>query len=148
MGRRVHGRSSTTVCRDVLAALDRIYLTEGPDEPDLGLNVAYVSGRLSLQRLASAEAWRVPSSTVAAIREALAEMLVTTRPGELERQLLTFPAWVLKRLDRRDPSRPPGDRLASRRRRTDPGTLAERAPATATPAMTLGAGEGRLSLPG
>ena len=88
MGRRVRGRSSTTVCRDVLAALDRIYLTEGPDEPDLGLNVAYVSGRLSLQRLASAEAWRVPSGTAAAIREALAEILVTTRPGELERQLL------------------------------------------------------------
>jgi hypothetical protein len=101
MTRRPVGVSSSTLCRDVLAALERVFMTEGPDEPDLALNIAYVRGRLSLQRLASATPWTVPADTAAAIRDAIAAMLASTRPGELERQLLSFPGWVLRALDRR-----------------------------------------------
>ena len=104
MARQRRGVSSSALCREVLAALDRVFLAEGPDEPDLALNIAYVRGRRSLQRLASARPWTVPADTASAIREAIAAMLGSTRPGELERKLQSFPGWVLRSLDRRDPS--------------------------------------------
>jgi hypothetical protein len=121
----------------VLTALDRIYLAEGPDEPDLGLNVAYVGGRLSLQRFVAAEAWRVPAATATTIRDATAAMAAMTRPGELERQLQTFPGWVLRLLDRRDPSRPVSERVAASRRRSDAAVPLPRALGQAGPCPAL-----------
>ena len=111
MARRHSGVLSSALCREVLAALDRVFAAEGPDEPDLALNVAYERARLSLSRLAAAEAWIVPRTTVLAVREMMAAMLAATRPGELERQLLSFPAWALRTLDRRDPRRPATEQL-------------------------------------
>jgi hypothetical protein len=106
----------------VLAALDRIFAAEGPDEPDLCLNVAYERARVALSRLAAADAWVVPRTTALAIRETMAAML-TARPGELERQLLSFPAWALRVLDRRDPRRPASERLPAQRRASDAMSL-------------------------
>ena len=119
MARQRRGVSSSALCREVLAALDRVFLAEGPDEPDLALNIAYVRGRRSLQRLASARSWTVPADTAAAIREAIAAMLGPTRPGELERQLQSFPGWVLRSLDRRDPSGLAGGSTRRSRRQGD-----------------------------
>jgi hypothetical protein len=106
----------------VLAALDRVFVAEGPDEPDLCLNVAYERARLALSRLAAAEAWVVPRTTALAIRETMTAMLAA-RPGELERQLLSVPAWALHVLDRRDPRRPADERLPARRRVSDVTSL-------------------------
>jgi hypothetical protein len=61
----------------------------------------------------------VPRSTVLIIRETIAAVLVATRPGELERQLSSFPTWALRALDRRDPRRPATERLPARRRVSD-----------------------------
>ena len=119
MARRRSGELSSALCGEVLAALERLFVTEGPDEPDLALNVTYARARLALSRLATAEAWIVPRTTALAIREMMASLLAITRPGELERQLLSFPAWALRALDRRDPGRPLSERLPARRRRSD-----------------------------
>ena len=124
---------SSALCREVLATLDRIFVAEGPDEPDLALNVAYVSARVSLLRLAAAEAWVVPALTVATIREKMLSMLAATRPGDLERQLLSFPGWALRALDRRDPRRPATERVGARRRVSD---IVAFGVATAYPAST------------
>jgi hypothetical protein len=118
VARRRSSELSSALCREVLAALDRVFVAEGPDEPDLGLNVAYERARLALSRLAAAEAWVVPRNTAQAIRETMTAMLAA-RPGELERQLLSFPTWALRVLDRRDPRRPAGERLPARRRVSD-----------------------------
>jgi hypothetical protein len=124
VARRRSEELSSAICEEVLAALDRIFTAEGPDEPDLGLNVAYERARLALSRLAAAEAWVVPRNTALAIRETIAAMLAAKRPGELERQLLSFPAWALRLLDRRDPRRPAPERVDARRRVSDVLSLA------------------------
>jgi hypothetical protein len=81
--------------------LDRLYVLEGPDEPDLGLNVAYVTASAAIRRLAGAEPWQLPVQTASAIRSAIASIASITDPVQLETQLLTFPAWVIRALDRR-----------------------------------------------
>lgn len=93
--------SSARICAEVLHTIDRIYASEGPDEPDLGLNVAYTTARASIQRLASARPWMVPASTASLIREAIASIAVMRDPQALEAELLSFPTWVFRLLDRR-----------------------------------------------
>ena len=98
----VRGRlASTQICAEVLRTLDRIYATEGPDEPDLGLNVAYMTARTSIQRLAAARPWIVPAPTASRIREAIASIAAVHDPQALEAELLSFPTWVFGLLDRR-----------------------------------------------
>jgi hypothetical protein len=92
---------SSSICCEVLVTLERMFALEGPDEPDLGLNVSYLSSCRALSRLALAEPWEVPGQTADAIRRALARIEEMRDPHQLERQLLTFPVWVLQVLDRR-----------------------------------------------
>ena len=93
--------SSSQICAEVLSTLDQIYATEGPDEPDLGLNVAYMTARTSILRLASARPWDVTAPTASLIRQTIASISAMRRPQELEAQLLSFPVWVFRLLDRR-----------------------------------------------
>jgi hypothetical protein len=92
---------STSICNEVLCSLERAFSLEAPDEPDLGLNVSYLTSCRALSRLALAEPWEVPRQTVDAIRKAVARIDEMRDPYELEKQLLSFPGWVLRVLDRR-----------------------------------------------
>lgn len=92
---------SSSIYREVLVSLERIFVEEGPDEPDLGLNISYLSSCRALSRLALAEPWEVPGQTADSIWRALARIGEMRDPHELEKQLLTFPVWVLRTLDRR-----------------------------------------------
>jgi hypothetical protein len=78
-----------------------MYALEGPDEPDLGLNISYLTACRAIGRLAVADPWDVPRQTARAIRGALARIEDLRDPRELEAELLSFPAWVLRALDRR-----------------------------------------------
>lgn len=110
-----------SLCAEIVRAIDRMYAAEGPDEPDLGLNVTYVTARHSLQRLAAAKDWELPASVAESIRARLGVIASAKDPERLERELLSFPAWALRNLDRRRvprhavhssvPQRREGDRL-------------------------------------
>lgn len=116
--RRTSG-SSVTLCAEILRAIDRIYAVEGADEPDLALNVTYVTTRRSLQRLASAEAWEPPAPVAAAIRARLRFLEAIRDPERLMSELLSFPTWALRSLDRRDAWRRPQAGATPRRRAGD-----------------------------
>ncbi len=93
--------SSSAICRDVLTTLELIFITEGPDEPDLGLNIAYTASRTSLRRLETAEPWELPQYAVRTIRRLLAEVADIHDPEALETQLLSLPGRVLRLVERR-----------------------------------------------
>lgn len=116
---RRRGRSSAAICAEVLRAIDRIYRAEGPDEPDLGLNVAYVTARRTLERLAAAKAWVPPASVRWSIRARLRVVESITDPVRLETELLTFPTWAIRLLDRRGAERSNVARSTPRRRAGD-----------------------------
>lgn len=124
--RREPDALSSSLCREALTALDRIFALEIPDEPDLGLNITYWHARAALLRLARAEPWRVSRRTVHAIRHLLAEVGQVTDPQALEAQLEAVPRHVIELLDRRRPHRglPLGGhrRRASDRSRSVPST--------------------------
>ena len=94
-------RSSSAICRDVLTTLEQIFVAEGPDEPDLGLNIAYTASRTSLRRLEKAEPWELPQYAVRTIRRLLAEVAEIHDPEALETQLLSLPGRVLRLVERR-----------------------------------------------
>ena len=111
---------SSSICSEVLRSLERMFALEGPDEPDLGLNVSYLTSCRALNRLVRAEPWEVPRQTVVLIRKAVVMIDDMRDPRELEIQLLSFPAWVLGIMERRrayregagsGPQRRAGDRL-------------------------------------
>jgi hypothetical protein len=89
------------LCNEVIRLLDWVYAVAAPDEPDLGANVMYLTTRRSLQRLASAEAWEVPSAIRRSIRTRSRVIASLDDPRQLEAELLSFPAWALRMLDRR-----------------------------------------------
>jgi hypothetical protein len=86
--------------------MDWAFAAEGPDEPDLGVNVVYVTARRRLERLASAEAWEVPAATERTIRSRLRSIASIDDPRRLEAELLSIPSRVIDLLDRRMSSRP------------------------------------------
>jgi len=96
---------SSSICSEVLCTLERVFSLEAADEPDLGLNVSYLISCRTLSRLALAEPWEVPRHTVEAIRKAAARIEQMRDPFELEKQLMSFPAWVIRSLDRRGSDR-------------------------------------------
>jgi hypothetical protein len=100
-----HETTSCALCDEVIRMMDRAYASEGPDEPDLGLNVAYVTARRSLQRMASAEGWELPQTTIDAVRAKLHVIATSRGPRHLECELLSVPRWVLKLVDRRQVGR-------------------------------------------
>jgi hypothetical protein len=104
-----------------LGSLERVFALEGPDEPDLGLNVSYLTSCRALSRLALAEPWEVPRQTVEPIRRALAMIEEMRDPHELESQLLSFPAWVLRVLERRGVERAAAGPGPQRRAAAGPG---------------------------
>ena len=95
---------STAICREALTTLRQVFVREGPDEPDLGLNIAYVTACASLGRLGDADPWEVSGETAQTIRHRLSEVVAMDDPDELGAQLLSVPGWVLRVLDRRRPS--------------------------------------------
>ena len=127
MGVRRTGGSSAALCTEILAAVDRIYALQGQDEPDLGLNVSYVTTRRSLLRLATATEWQPPASTANEIHDRLRSLESIEDPTRLEGELLSLPMWALRILDRRRPGRqvatgPIPHRRAGDRPRSIPGT--------------------------
>ena len=112
-------RTSAVLCAEILRAIDRMYAIEGPDEPDLGLNVSYVTTRRSLERLATAEAWEPPDSTADSIRRRLRSLECIDDPMRLETELLSLPLWALRMLDRRRNGRPDRAGPVPRRRAGD-----------------------------
>ncbi|HSM33628.1 MAG TPA: hypothetical protein VK987_06030 [Anaerolineae bacterium] len=107
------------LCAAILRTIDRIYAAEGPDEPDLGLNVTWVTTRRSLARLATAEAWEPPASTADAICSRLRSLESIDDPVRLETELLSLPMWTLRMLDRRRAGRPVAAGPMPRRRAGD-----------------------------
>lgn len=93
--------ASNAICREVLTTLERVFAAEGPDEPDLGLNITYVTARAWFRRLAEAEPWEIDRQKVMAIRALLAQIAAVQDPEKLGAQLLSFPSSVLPLLDRR-----------------------------------------------
>jgi len=110
---------SSSICSEVLCTLERAFSLEAADEPDLGLNVSYLTGCRALSRLALAEPWEVPRQTVDAIRKAVARIDEMRDPYELEKQLLSFPGWVLRVLDRRRRDHQAARQSSLRRRVSD-----------------------------
>ena len=82
---------SNAICGEVLAVLRQVFSREGPDEPDLGLNIAYVTACVSLHRLSSADPWEVPGETAQTIRHLLSEVGEIDDAGRLDAQLLSLP---------------------------------------------------------
>ncbi len=93
--------SSTAICRQVLMTLEQIFIAEGPDEPDLGLNIAYSASRTSFRRLEAAEPWELRYDVAQTIRGLLAQVADIHDPEVLETQLLSLPGRVLGLVDRR-----------------------------------------------
>jgi hypothetical protein len=127
VGVRRTGGSSAALCSEILAAVDRIYAIQGLDEPDLGINVTYVTTRRSLLRLARAKEWQPPASTADQIHDRLRSLESIHDPTRLECELLSLPMWALRILDRRRPGTqvatgPIPHRRAGDRPRTIPGT--------------------------
>jgi hypothetical protein len=116
---RRRGGSSAVLCAEILRAVDRIYAVQGPDEPDLGLNVTYVTTRRSLLRLATAKEWELPASTADEIHDRLRSVESTEDPTRLEVELLSLPMWALRVLDRRQPGRQVATGPVPRRRAGD-----------------------------
>lgn len=106
---------SNAFCHEILTALEGVYAAEGPDEPDLGLNIAYATSRRSLCRLARAEPWEVPHDAVESIRHMLADVAAIRDREALDAQLLSFPGRVLHLLDRRRNRGQPQGLIHSRR---------------------------------
>jgi hypothetical protein len=100
------GATSRVLCHEVIRVMDRVFAAEGPDEPDLGVNVVYVMARRKLERLASAEVWVVPAATERAIRSRLRSIASIDDPLRLEAELLSIPSRVIDLLDRRTRVRP------------------------------------------
>jgi hypothetical protein len=98
-----------------------MFLLEGPDEPDLALNVTYMTARRALGRLALAEPWEIPGHEADMIHAALVRAEATHDPHVLEMQLLSLPTWVLRLLERRRADRSAGAGSISR-----PGPLPRR----------------------
>jgi hypothetical protein len=106
-----------------MSALERMYALEGPDEPDLCLNVSYLTSCRALGRLERAEPWEVPRHVADMIDAALARAAATRDPHVLAMQLLSLPVWVLRLLDRRgadrgSPGGPPSRSAPLPRRRS------------------------------
>lgn len=101
MDTRRSTRSSSAICRDVLTTLEQIFIAAGPDEPDLGLNIAYTASRTSLRRLEVAEPWELSQDAVRTIRHLLAEVADINDPEALKTQLLSLPGRVLHLVERR-----------------------------------------------
>lgn len=121
------GGSSAALCTEILGAVDRIYPLQGPDEPDLGLNVTYFTTRRSLLRLASAKEWEPPAAAASEIRDRLRSLEPIEDPTRLEVELLSLSLWALRILDRRRPGRqvvtgPVPHRRAGDHPRSIPGT--------------------------
>jgi len=110
---------STAICREALTTLRQVFVREGPDEPDLGLNIAYVTACASLRRLRDADPWEVSGEAAQTIRHRLSEVVAIDDPEELDAQLLSVPAWVLRLLDRRRPSSQQTSELVLSRRAGD-----------------------------
>lgn len=107
---------SAAICHEALTTLRQVFVREGPDEPDLGLNIAYVTACAKLRRLGDADPWEVSGEIAQTIRHRLSEVVAIDDPEELDAQLLSVPGWVLRVLDRRRPSsRHIGDLVLFRR---------------------------------
>jgi hypothetical protein len=119
---------SSSICGEVLCTLERAFSLEAADEPDLGLNVSYLTSCRALSRLALAEPWEVPRQTVEAIRRAVARIDEMRDPYELEKQLLSFPAWVLRMLERRQLDHRAATESPLRRRVADGPLVSARRP--------------------
>ncbi len=116
MGARQTAVLSSAICIEVLSTLRQVFAREGPDEPDLGLNIAYATARASLHRLVDAEPWEVPGEIAQSIRHRLDHVVAIVDPEELDTQLLSLPGWVWLLLDRRSqPGSPQGGPIFFRR---------------------------------
>jgi hypothetical protein len=114
------GGSSAALCAEILGAVDRIYALQGPDEPDLGLNVTYVTTRRSLQRMATAQEWQPPASAAHEIHARLRSLESVEDPTRLGIELSSLPMWAFSLLDRRRPGRQVATGSMPRRRAGDP----------------------------